>query len=175
MIFKGWLTNYPQWVCHLMMSCRLCCYLALYRKVGILLLCHLVILLPKENCLWIWSKLPCCMRRQEEKTWGFNHSEANVVFYSKWGRAKNKDFPHNRDKSKGRSKSKFKGKIICHYYHNPSHIKKFSRKKKRRKSQERKEKMKTWTSEHQQQTYGKPTLALAVVVMMYLSFVSRVV
>ena len=43
---------------------------------------------------------------------GFNHSEANVVFYSNCGRAKNKDFQHNRDKSKGRSKSKFKGKII---------------------------------------------------------------
>ena len=38
-------------------------------RSGIFLLCHLVILILKENCLWIWSKLPCWMRRQEAKTW----------------------------------------------------------------------------------------------------------
>ena len=42
---------------------------------------------------------------------GFNHSEANVVLDSSGGIAKNKDFSDNRDKSRGRSKSKFKGKV----------------------------------------------------------------
>ena len=47
---------------------------------------------------------------------GFNHSKANIILYSNKGGARNKDFSHNRfDKSRGTLKSKFKGKIICHY------------------------------------------------------------
>ena len=93
---------------------------------------------------------------------GFNNSEANVILDSSRGRAKNGDFSHNRDKSRGRSKSKFKGKIICHYCNNPCHIEKFYRKKKRNKSQERKENTETSTSRQQQQSDGKATSALAV-------------
>ena len=94
---------------------------------------------------------------------GFNHSEANVVLDSSTGRAKNEDFScHNRDMSKGISKSKFKVKFICHYCNNPRHIEKFYRKKKRDKSQERKEKMETSTSRQQQQSNGKATLILGV-------------
>ena len=42
----------------------------------------------------------------------FNHFEANTVLDSSRGRARNKDFTDNRDKSRGRSKPKFKGKVI---------------------------------------------------------------
>ena len=92
---------------------------------------------------------------------GFNHSEANVVLDSSGGIAKNKDFSDNRDKSRGRSKSKFKGKIISHYCNNTGHIKKFCMKKQRDKPQERKEKMET-SSSGKQQSDGKATSALAV-------------
>ena len=92
-----------------------------------------------------------------------NHSEANVILDSNRERAKNEDFScHNRDMSKGISKSKFKVKFICHYCNNPRHIEKFYRKKKRDKSQDTKEKTKTLTSEQQQQLDGKATSALAV-------------
>ena len=93
---------------------------------------------------------------------GFNHYETNVVLDSNIRRARKKDFSHNRDKSRGRLKSKFKGKIICHYYNNPGHIEKFCRKKKRDKSQEMKEKNETSTSMQQQQLDGKCTLPLVV-------------
>ena len=91
-----------------------------------------------------------------------NHSEANVILDSNRERAKNEDFScHNRDMSKGISKSKFKVKFICHYCNNPRHIEKFYRKKKRDKSQERKEKMETSTS-GQQQLDGNAPSAFAV-------------
>ena len=77
------------------------------------------------------------------------------MFYLHKGRVKNKDSSHNRDKSRGKSKLKSEGEIICHYCNNPGHIEKFCRKKKRDKPQERKEKNETSTSRQQQESGGK--------------------
>ena len=100
---------------------------------------------------------------------GFNHSEANVALDSNRGRARNKDFSHNRDASKGISKSKFKGKFICHYCNNPRHIEKFCKKMKRDKSQERKKRWKLQLPGNNNNQMEKLLQHLELVVMMYVS------
>ena len=83
-----------------MISCMLCCFLALSLSNSA----------PEQKLSMDMVKATLLNEEARRKDLsGFNHYEVNVVLDSSSGIAKNKDFSDNRDKSRGRSKSKFNG------------------------------------------------------------------